>query len=86
MEKEFAELKLIIDNEINSSIDLIIKHRKQLGKLLPKYLDDNQRNFLLSRSAKFSHYDIIYLLMKNGYLYTPNEDEKKRVCTLVYLK
>ncbi len=86
MEKEFAELKLIIDNVINSSIDLIIKHRKQLGKLLPKYLDDNQKNFLLSRSAGFAHYDIIYLLMKNGYLYTPNEDEKKRVCTLVYLK
>lgn len=86
IEKEFSELKQIIDNEINNSIELIIKHRKQLGKLLPKYLDDNQKNFLLSRSVGFSHCDIIYLLMKNGYLYTPDEEEKKRICTLVYLK
>lgn len=86
IEKEFLDLKQIIDDEINNSIESIIKHRKHLSKLLPKYLDDNQRNFLLSRSAGFSHSDIIYLLMKNGYLYTPDEEEKKRICTLVYLK
>lgn len=86
IEKESSELKQIIENEINNSIEPIIKHRKSLSKLLPKYLDENQRNFLLSRSIGFSHSDIIYLLMKNGYLYTPDEEEKKRICTLVYLK
>ena len=86
IEKESSELKQVIENEINNSIEAIIKHRKSLSKLLPKYLDENQRNFLLSRSIGFSHSDIIYLLMKNGYLYTPDEEEKKRICTLVYLK
>lgn len=86
IEKETSELKQVIDNEVNNSIEAIIKHRKNLSKLLPKYLDENQRNFLLSRSIGFSHSDIIYLLMKNGYLYTPDEEEKKRICTLVYLK
>ena len=86
IEKESSELKQAIENEINNSIEPIIKHRKSLSKLLPKYLDENQRNFLLSRSIGFSHSDIIYLLMKNGYLYTPDEEEKKRICTLVYLK
>ncbi len=69
-----------------SSIALIVAHRKQLGKLLPAYLDNNQRNFLLSRSVGFSHYDVIYLLMKNGYLYTPSEDEQQRICTLIYVQ
>lgn len=86
MESEFSELTATLDAQKEGIVDLVIKHRKVIDKLLPKYINKNEHDFLLSSNSGFSHYAVIYLLMKNGYLYTPNEDEKKRICTLIYLK
>lgn len=86
LESVLCELESKLNTEKSKFVELFIKHRKSLEKHLPKYIDKNERDFHLSISNGSMVYHVIYMLMKNGYLKMPSEDEKKRICTLIYLK
>ncbi len=72
------------NTEILSLVDSIVAHIVKTKRLLPKHLDSNERNYILSCSFGFSHPQIVYYLYKSGLLYTPSKEEQKRICTLVY--
>ncbi len=61
----------------------IVEHRKKMLKLVPKHLDENERNGVLACYSDLNGQEIMHYLYYNGYLYNPTEDEKKRICTLV---
>ena len=65
--------------------DRIIKERSEYAKSLPKSLDKNEFNYVTTQCCGFSESGVIYALHRNGYLYNPSEDEKKRICTLIFL-
>ncbi len=84
MRMDFADSYAKIDEVIRASMEKVLRYREARSRRLPAYLDKNERAFLLSRSIGFDHYDVLYLLMKNGYLYTPDKEKQKRICTLIY--
>ena len=79
-----ALIKGFIDR-FDEFADRIIKERSVFAKTLPKSLDKNELNYVITQSCGFSMQGIIYALHRNGYLYTPSDDEKKRICTLIFL-
>ncbi len=60
-----------------------IEHRKRMLKLVPKHLDENERNGVLTCYSDLNGQEIMHYLYYKGYLYKPTEDEKKRICTVV---
>ncbi|MNR08982.1 hypothetical protein D3C85_1251650 [compost metagenome] len=53
-----------------------------MSKEIPAFVDDNERNHLLSGFSPFI--TILWLLYKRGHLRKPAEDEMKRICTVVW--
>ncbi|ASA22402.1 RNA polymerase sigma factor [Paenibacillus donghaensis] len=53
-----------------------------MSKETPTFVDDNERNHLLSGFSPFI--TILWLLHKNGYLRKPTADEIERICTVVW--
>lgn len=86
LETQFDELGSKLEAEKSNYVELIVKHRRSIEKLLPPYLDKNEKNFHISTCCGFRGYHVLYMLLKNGYLEMPTEDEKKSICTLVYIK
>lgn len=86
LETQFDELGSKLEAEKNNYVELVVKQRRSIEKLLPHYLDKNEKNFHISTCCGFTVYHVIYMLLKNGYLKMPSEDEKKSICTLVYIK
>ena len=86
LETQFDELGSKLEAEKNNYVELVVKQRRSIEKLLPHYLDKNEKNFHISTCCGFTVYHVIYMLLKNGYLEMPSEDEKKSICTLVYIK
>lgn len=77
-------LKKHADKEVNMQeiLGIYNEYIDTMNKHIPKWVDSNERNHLLTSYGP--PITIYYLLMKNGYLQTPSEDEKKRLCTLVW--
>ncbi len=71
-------------DKIDAVIDRLVEHRRTFAKRLPAYLDENERNYTIANRAGFGAHEIIYALHHAGYLYTPSEEEKKRICTIVF--
>ncbi len=72
------------NTEISSLVDIIVERNKHLKKILPKHLEENERNYALSCNSNFAHARVLYYLYKSSLLYAPSEEEQKRICTLVY--
>ncbi len=85
LKTKYKELGSKLEAEKNGFVELVVKHRKTMEKMLPKYLDKNEKNFHLSTCCGFVVYNVLYVLLKNGFLEAPSEQEKKSICTLVYL-
>lgn len=86
LETQFDELGSKLEAEKNNYVERIVKHRRSIEKILPHYLDKNEKNFHISSCCGFMVYHVIYMLLKSGYLEMPSEDEQKSICTLVYIK
>jgi hypothetical protein len=56
-----------------------VEHMK---KYIPPFIDSNERNHLLTSYSPY--YAILWHLMKEGYLMEPTNEEKKRICTMVW--
>ncbi len=72
------------NTEVSALVDIIVERNKYVNKMLPKHLEENERNYALSCNSNFAHARVLYYLYKSSLLYTPSEEEQKRICTLVY--
>lgn len=72
--------------DIATLTDLVSEYMKQAEKNVPSYLDKEARSYYIGQNAGFNPYSTIYYLCKNGYLCTPAEDEKKRICTIIFFE
>lgn len=69
-----------VENEVGT--ELMKDYAQYIEKFIPDYLPDAEKEFLVSRFYQPNAYS--YLLMKQGLLVKPSEDEAKRICTVVW--
>ncbi len=79
-----AAYQIVHRDKIDHMVELLAEHRRAFAKRLPAYLDENERNYTIANRAGFGQHGIVYALHHAGYLYTPSEEEKKRICTIVF--
>lgn len=85
---QFNAIKEILKKTVAATVeeDVILKpfrdYVEVIKKFIPSFVDVNERNYLLS--TYWPQYAILWLLMKNNYLSEPTEEEKKRLCTVVW--
>ena len=61
-----------------------VDYGKYVDGILPKYVDSSERDFLCTDLAPEAA--IMYKLFQDGYLKEPTQEEKLRICTLVWEK
>lgn len=55
----------------------------EMEKYIPDFIDSNERAFILT-SFDVPDAPAFYMLLKQGYLTQPNDQQKKRICTVVW--
>ncbi len=75
-----------LDARMEELIAPCLEFNKKLKKLIPDYLDENERNYQLANHNGYSSQNIMHMLFKKGYLEMPTEEEKKCILTLIQLK
>ena len=68
--------------DLDSVWRMVLSYGEFVERLLPKGIDKQEREYLCTDF--FPEAAIMYMLFQKGYLKEPSEEEKKRICTLVW--
>jgi len=84
---EKAKLDEIIDAivaqvSVNMTSNLYADHKKHVMKLFPNYVSDDEKEFITSHF--YEPLAVTWLCLKNGKLTEPTDNEKKRICTIMW--
>lgn len=74
-------IDLIFDEE--AAYEVFCGYIREMEKYIPDFIDSNERAFVLT-SFDSPDASAFYMLYKQGYLTQPNEQQKKRICTVVW--
>lgn len=86
--EEYKAFRAIMDNEIlteverNAGTSLMRDYAEYIKKYIPDYLPESEKAYRPSRFYQPNAFS--YLLFREGKLAEPTEDEKRRICTVVW--
>lgn len=86
--EQMADLNTLLEESAAENFDdghavkIFEEYGKEMSPLIPSFIDENERRHILT---SFSPQGAsMYLLWKNGFLKTPDEARKKRLCLIVW--